>query len=86
MLPKSADVVIVGGGVIGCATAFWLAKAGVTPLLPERDQLASEASGESDEVLSPHPRTIAPIQHFILQIRGVGSTRRWPWNSGRPPA
>jgi glycine/D-amino acid oxidase-like deaminating enzyme len=35
MLPKSADIVIVGGGIIGCATAFYLAKAGVTPLLLE---------------------------------------------------
>jgi len=26
-LPTSADVVIIGGGIVGAATAFWLAKA-----------------------------------------------------------
>jgi len=53
MLPKTADVVIIGGGIIGCATAFYLAKAGVRALLLERGHLAGEASGESAGVLSP---------------------------------
>ena len=53
MLPKTADVVIIGGGIIGCATAFYLTKAGVRALLLERGHLAGEASGESAGVLSP---------------------------------
>lgn len=53
MPPKTAVVVIVGGGVIGCATAFWLPRPGVAALLLEKGQLASEASGESAGVLSP---------------------------------
>lgn len=53
MHPKSAEVVIVGRGVIGCATAFWLARAGVAPLLLERGQLAGEVSGGFAGVLSP---------------------------------
>ena len=28
-LPKEAEVVIIGGGIMGCATAFYLAKRGV---------------------------------------------------------
>ena len=41
-LPSSVDVVIVGGGVIGCSTLYHLAKSGVTNvLLLERDQLTS---------------------------------------------
>ncbi len=35
MLPKTADVVIEGGGVVGCAAAFWLAKAGLRPATPD---------------------------------------------------
>src|SRR5947209_12270112 len=35
-LPASADVVIVGGGVAGAATAFYAARAGLHPLLIER--------------------------------------------------
>jgi sarcosine oxidase subunit beta len=37
-LPASADVVIVGGGVVGAATAFAAARAGLRPLLLERRQ------------------------------------------------
>jgi sarcosine oxidase subunit beta len=35
-LPKSVELVIVGGGVIGAATAFYATRAGLTPLLLER--------------------------------------------------
>lgn len=41
-----ADVVIVGGGVIGCSVAFYLARAGVTRVvLLERAKLASGVTG-----------------------------------------
>ena len=35
-LPASADLVIVGGGVIGAATAFWAARAGLRAVIIER--------------------------------------------------
>ncbi|MFN2489366.1 MAG: NAD(P)/FAD-dependent oxidoreductase [Actinomycetota bacterium] len=35
-LPRAAEIVIVGGGVVGAATAFWAARAGLRPLLLER--------------------------------------------------
>jgi glycine/D-amino acid oxidase-like deaminating enzyme len=41
----SADVAIVGGGLVGCATAYYLAKAGVDVALIERQQINREASG-----------------------------------------
>lgn len=71
MLPKTADVVIVGGGVIGCATAFWLAKAGLAPLVLERDQLACEASGDSAGMLAPQSEADAagPFLDFGLAGR-----------------
>ena len=34
--PRSADLVIVGGGVVGAATAFYATRAGLSPLLIER--------------------------------------------------
>ena len=40
-LPKSADVVILGGGVIGTSAAFHLAEGGVGVALVERAQLGS---------------------------------------------
>jgi glycine/D-amino acid oxidase-like deaminating enzyme len=42
---ETADTVIVGGGVIGCATAYYLARRGVRAVLLERRALAVEASG-----------------------------------------
>jgi sarcosine oxidase subunit beta len=35
-LPRTAEVVVIGGGVVGAATAFFCSRAGVRPLLLER--------------------------------------------------
>ena len=36
MKPKSADVVIIGGGIMGCAAAFYLAQRGVSVVVCEK--------------------------------------------------
>jgi len=48
-----ADVVIVGGGVIGCACAYYLAKAGAGVTLVEKREIAGEASGAAAGMLVP---------------------------------
>jgi sarcosine oxidase subunit beta len=35
-LPRTADVVVIGGGIVGCATAFFLSQSGRSPVLLER--------------------------------------------------
>ena len=40
-LPKSAKVIVVGGGIVGCSVAYHLAKRGMEVLLLERHQLTS---------------------------------------------
>ena len=40
-LPASAEIVIVGGGIVGCSTAYHLAKLGKEVVLLERAQLTS---------------------------------------------
>jgi sarcosine oxidase subunit beta len=44
-MKNSAEVVIIGGGVIGCSIAYNLAKEGVDVVVIERNYLASESSG-----------------------------------------
>ncbi|MEA2283853.1 MAG: D-hydroxyproline dehydrogenase subunit beta [Solirubrobacteraceae bacterium] len=49
-----ADVVIIGGGVIGCAVAAFLAEAGASVRLHEREVLGAGASGRNSGVFE-HP-------------------------------
>jgi len=41
------DIVVIGGGLTGCAAAFYLAKAGARVVLLERNQLNQGASGQN---------------------------------------
>ena len=45
--PESVDVVIIGGGVVGCSTAFHLAEAGQRVLLVEQSAIASGSSSKA---------------------------------------
>ncbi len=52
-MDKSSDVVIVGAGAAGCATAYFLAKQGVKPTIIEKVNVASQASGFAAGTLHP---------------------------------
>lgn len=56
----SGDVVIVGGGIVGMATAYLLARAGVAAVIVERDAIGSHASGFAYGGLSPLSGTGIP--------------------------
>jgi len=45
--PESVDVVVIGGGVVGCSTAFHLAEAGQRVLLVEKSAIASGSSSKA---------------------------------------
>ena len=53
MTTSVSDVVIVGGGIVGISTAYFLAKAGVKSTVIERDSVGSHASGFAYGGLSP---------------------------------
>ena len=54
------DVLVVGGGVIGCACAFALAREGLSVTLLEADDVASRASGAAAGMLLPYGEAEAP--------------------------
>lgn len=46
-LPAGAEFVIVGGGLLGLGTAYWLARAGAQPLVLERERPGAGATGRN---------------------------------------
>ena len=52
------DVIIVGGGVIGCAIAYYLTDAGAKVTIVERGEIGGEASGASAGILAPLELTV----------------------------
>ena len=65
MAPRSndrADVVVVGGGIIGCAAAYALARSGASVILVERDDLAAGASGRN------HGLLLAPLDPALVPM------------------
>ena len=52
-MPKISDVVIIGGGVIGCSIAYQLAKLGLKSTVLERAYFGAGASGATAGVVGP---------------------------------
>lgn len=71
------DVIIIGGGVIGCATAYFLGLAGLRCTIVERDGIGSQASGFAAGELSPIGRTALsePMTRFCME--GLQVHRAW---------
>ena len=67
-----ADVAIIGGGVIGCAAAYYLSKAGASVTLLERGEVAGAASGAAAGMLVP-PSEAVPIGPFRDLCRASSS-------------
>lgn len=49
---NNTDAIVIGGGVVGCSIAYYLAKSGVKVTLLERGQIGMEASNAASGVLS----------------------------------
>jgi sarcosine oxidase subunit beta len=50
--PNVSDVVVIGGGIIGCAVAYEAAKRGLSVLVVERDEPGSGATGAAGGFIS----------------------------------
>ena len=73
---RSADVAIVGAGIAGVATAFFLAKSGVRVIVLEARRVAEAASGRNAGFL-----LAGVAENFVAASRRYGETNAWRiWN------
>ena len=69
---ETSDVVIVGGGLTGCATAYALAVAGQRPLLLDAGRVGQASAGRSAGLLLPEP---GPAFRDLVQMHGLRASR-----------
>ena len=60
------DVIVIGGGIIGCAIAYSLQKRGKRVVLLEKNNLVGGASGSCDQGILLQSK--APGEHLLLGI------------------
>src|SRR5205814_872625 len=68
----TADVVIIGGGLTGCATAYACALAGIKAIVLEADRVGQGSGGRSAGLLLPDP---GPAFRDIEQLHGLRAAR-----------
>src|SRR5258708_36256095 len=69
--PMSADVVIIGGGLTGCATAYAFSAAGAKVTLLEAAQLGRGSSGSSSGWMNDDPGVGFAELEKIVGLRGA---------------
>jgi gamma-glutamylputrescine oxidase len=74
-LPTTADVAVVGAGLLGAATSYWLARAGLAVVLLERTSPAYGATGRNGGIVS-----VGPAEAYPAAIMRLGhDTARAIW-------
>lgn len=66
---RAADVVVIGGGIIGCACAYYLARDGHRTVLVERGDIASGAAAASGGWVIIQDKATADQVRFALASR-----------------
>lgn len=67
-LPARADVVVIGGGILGTATCYWLARKGVPVCLLEQETIAHGATGRNGGFVS-----LGPAESYPAALQRWGS-------------
>lgn len=84
-LPDRANVVVVGGGIIGCSILYHLAKLGIPDcILVERHQIASGTTWHAAALVSPvrPPSALTELGKYSIQLyneleRETGQATGW---------
>src|SRR4051812_10524512 len=69
---QAADVVIIGGGLTGCATAYACALAGIRAIVIEADRIGRGSAGRSAGLLLPDP---GPSFRDVERLHGLRVAR-----------
>jgi glycine/D-amino acid oxidase-like deaminating enzyme len=84
---RSADVVVIGGGIVGTSAAAFLAGAGARVILVEREGLASAASGANSGVVQqPFDRILAELCRETVELYRELSRRSASFRLAAEPA
>ena len=65
-MPSQKELVIIGGGAIGCSIAYHLAKLGVDSQIIEMDSVAAKASGRAWAVISAPARILLFFENTVV--------------------
>ncbi len=67
--PAAADVVIIGGGIVGVSTAWFLARRGISVVLCEKGHVAGEQSGRNWGWVRQQGRDLRELPMMIESMR-----------------
>jgi glycine/D-amino acid oxidase-like deaminating enzyme len=68
--PAEIDVAVIGAGIVGLSTAYWLARSGCRPVVLEADAIAAHASGRNAGFL-----ITGTAEPFAVLARTMGEAR-----------
>jgi len=76
------DFAVIGGGIVGCSLAAFLAEAGASVVLYEREAIAAGASGRNSGVVQ-HPFDAALVDLYEESLEHYrGLERHGPCENG----
>lgn len=78
-VPEEVDTVVVGAGIVGLSTAYWLTRSGRRPVVLDADGIASHASGRNAGFL-----LTGTAETYASLVRGIGepaARRLWELSS-----